>query len=119
MLYGGVLALAALNPLPWALPLLLVVAGIAMSVSNTSANALLQTQADPLLRGRTVSLYMLALRGGASLGNLLAGVSVSLLGIRNALLLNGALAFLTHFLIGRQWLREAGTVRKGIVERAG
>ena len=48
----------------------LVLAGIAMSVSNTSANSLLQAGRGPRLRGQTVSLYMLAMRGGMALGSL-------------------------------------------------
>ena len=40
-----------------------------MSISNTSANALLQATSLPRLRGQTVSFYMLALRGGVSIGS--------------------------------------------------
>jgi hypothetical protein len=35
---------------------------------------------------------MLARRGGISIGSLLAGLSVELLGLRNTLLINGALS---------------------------
>jgi predicted MFS family arabinose efflux permease len=87
------------------LPLLLVLAGLSMNVSNTSANAFLQARADPQLRGRTVSLYMLAMRGGLSVGSLLTGVAVSVMGVRTALLVNGVLAVAVHAGIGRQWLR--------------
>ena len=60
-----VLVLAALNPWFWGLPPLLVLAGAAMTVSNTAANSLLQATAEPGLLGQTVSLYMLAMRGGS------------------------------------------------------
>ena len=79
-----------------------------MSVGNTSANALLQAAAPPDLRGEAISMYMLAMRGGLSLGSLLTGVSVSLIGIREALLINGSLALLACFIVGRQWLRLPG-----------
>ena len=103
--YGLVLMLAALNPWFWGLPALLVLAGVSMSISNTSANSLLQATAVPALRGQTVSLYMLALRGGLSVGSLLTGVSISLLGVRHALLLNGALAVAAQLALGREWVR--------------
>lgn len=76
-----------------------------MSVSNTSANALLQEIAPLPLRGQAISMYMLAMRGGISLGSLLTGVSVSLVGIREALLINGTLALLAYAIVGRQWFR--------------
>lgn len=104
--FGVVMVLAALNPWYWGLPALLVLAGISMSVSNTSANSLLQASASSQLRGRTVSLFMLAMRGGNSLGGLMTGVSVSLLGVRHALSINGALAVLAIVIISRGWLRS-------------
>lgn len=104
--YGVILVLAALNPWFWGLPTLLLVGGIAMSVSNISANTLLQANTPPQLRGQTVSLHMLAMRGGLSLGSLLTGVSVSLFGVRHALLINGVLAAVAQVIVGREWLRS-------------
>ena len=102
---GGMTALAAINPWAHILPLLLMLAGFSMAVSNTSANSLLQATAPSRLRGRTVSLYMLAMRGGLSIGGLLSGMSADILGVRYALLVNGVLAFVAHVVIGRQWTR--------------
>jgi predicted MFS family arabinose efflux permease len=104
--YGAVVVAAALDPWFWALPALLVLAGISMSISNTSANTFLLTTADPRLRGRTVSLYMLAMRGGTSLGSLLTGVTVSLLGVQQALLVNGVLALALQLYISGRWLQR-------------
>ena len=84
-------ALASVAPWLWALPILLMMGGFSMAVSNTSANSLLQTTAPARLRGRIISLYMLAMRGGLSVGSLLAGVSANLPGVRYALLINGSL----------------------------
>ncbi len=102
---GVVLVLTAINPWFSALPVLLALAGAAMTVSNTAANSLLQIAAGARLLGRTVSLYMLALRGGISLGALLTGVAVSLLGVRHAILLNGALAIAVQSACAWSWLR--------------
>ena len=103
--YGAVLALTALNPWFWGLPPLLVLAGAAMTVSNTAANSLLQATADPQLLGQTVGLYMLAMRGGISLGALVTGAGVSLLGVQQALLLNGLVAVAAQAALTRMWLR--------------
>lgn len=79
-------------------------AGISMTMSNASANTLLQSSAPARIRGQTVSLFMLAVRGGVSIGSLATGMSVSLLGVREALLINGVLAALMQLAIGRAWM---------------
>ena len=107
VVYGGIVVLTALNPWPWALPLLFVGAGIAMTASNTCANALLQLMAHAQLRGQTVSLFTLAMRGGMSMGSLVTGLSVSSLGVREALLLNGLLAISLQLVLGHAWRRAA------------
>jgi len=98
-------ALTALNPWAWGLPALFVLGGVFMTSSSASANAHLQSMAPVALRGQTVSLFMLALRGGMAVGGLLTGASVSLLGVRHALLLNGVLALLAQCAVRRMWLR--------------
>jgi len=102
--YGFVVVAVALNATVWALPLLLMAAGLAMTVSNTSANSLLQGTAAPRLRGETASLYQLAMRGGLSIGSLLTGLCVSGFGIRLALLVNGMVAVAAQCAVLRLWL---------------
>jgi MFS family permease len=75
---------------------LLFFIGGAMVASNTAANTVLQSSIDGRIRGRVSSLYTLALRGGAPLGNLATGVVVSHWGVRTALLTNGILAVTCH-----------------------
>ena len=103
--YGVVVIAAALDPWYWVLPILVFLGGVSMTISNTAANTLIQTTATPELRGRTVSLYMLAIRGGMALGSIATGISVSLLGIRTGLAIDGVLAVLARAVIGRIWLR--------------
>jgi MFS family permease len=110
VLYGVVLISIALNPWESLLPVLLVVAGVTMSVTNTSANTFVQSAAAADLRGQAVSLFMLASRGGMALGALATGLSVELFGIRNALFINGGLAVAAQLLIGRQWRRPAARI---------
>ena len=80
-------------------------AGLAMTASNASANALLQSAAPARLRGQSVSLFMLAMRGGVALGGLVTGLTVSLLGVGEALLVNGVLALAANLVLGRAWSR--------------
>ncbi len=65
VLYGLLLSLVAMNRSLTLLSCLLVLCGAAMTVSNTLANSILQYTAHDRIRGRTSSLYMLAMRGGA------------------------------------------------------
>jgi MFS family permease len=103
--YGLIVVLAAITPWHWALPALFVLAGISMTASNASANALVQSAAPARTRGQSVSVFTLAIRGGGALGSLLTGISVGLLAIREALLVNGILAVAAHLAVARTWLR--------------
>lgn len=106
------LVLIAAYPRLWTLPLLMVVAGAAMTISNTAANALLQSSAPAGLLGRAASLFMLAMRGGLALGSLLTGLAVDLLGARQALLVDGILALLAQCVIGWAWMRTQRAPRR-------
>jgi MFS family permease len=110
--FGTTLALVAIDPWRSALPILMALAGLSMSITNISINTLLQTQFSTQLRGQAVSLFMLAMRGGLSLGSLLTGVSVSLLGVHQALLINGILAVAVQGVIGWGWFKNNGWHRK-------
>lgn len=104
--FGLAVAVAACNTSRWGLPLLYALAGVAMTVSNSSANALLQSQSLPITRGQTVSLFMLSMRGGMAIGGLLTGLTVSLLGVREALLINGVLAMVLQSGIALWWAKQ-------------
>ena len=104
--YAAVVAFSALDPWAWALPLLFGLAGFAMTASNASANALLQGSAPARIRGQTVSLFMLAMRGGVALGGLATGLVAGALGVREALLLDAAFALAAHAALRTRWLRS-------------
>ena len=103
--YGLILVLVGLNPWLRILPLLLGLCGAAMSVSSIASNTLIQANAPVALRGESVSLYMLAMRGGLAIGSLLTGASVNFFGVAHALLINGAVAVVAQILVGRYWQR--------------
>lgn len=105
LLHGIVLVLCAINPWFWALPVLLALAGAAMTIGNTAANSLVQATASTRLLGRTVSLYMLAMRGGMSIGALITGAGVSAFGVQRVLLLNGLVAILLQIALAGTWFR--------------
>jgi len=103
--YAAAVALCALAPGTWALAPLFALAGAAMTATNASANALLQSAAPARLRGQSASLFMLAMRGGLALGGLATGMLAGALGVRAALLLDAAAALAAHAALRRGWLR--------------
>ncbi len=106
ILCAATLIATALTPWRWLLPILLATAGATMTICNASANVVLQAAALPHALGQTVSLYLLAMRGGMSLGALATGVTVGWLGVRYALLLDGALAVAGQLTVALWWLRR-------------
>ena len=100
---GGVVCGCAVAPSLWLLPILVFLAGMTMTISNTSLNAFIQSTAPGHLRGRIVSLYMLAMRGGMALGSIATGLMIDLSGVRTGLLVDGALAVVVHLVLARTW----------------
>lgn len=91
----------------WQLAFLLIGSGFLLTVANTSANTFLQLQANNENRGQTTSLYMLALRGGLSLGNLTMGMFISLSNLQFAFMVSGMLAiFIQAFIFRRMFRRQ-------------
>lgn len=105
--YAAIVVAAAIDPWPWALPGLTFLGGALLTISNTTANTLLQATATPAIRGQTVGLYMLAIRGGMALGSLATGVATATLGVRTALGIDGGLAVVVVGVLGWQWTRSA------------
>lgn len=94
------ISLVALSPY-YALSLcLLFLAGFTFVSSNVIGNTILQTTVADTLRGRAVSIYALAFRGGAPIGSLLTGVMVEHFGVQVALSING-LGLLSVVLLAR------------------
>ncbi len=81
--------------------------GAAMTMSNTSANSILQSTADDRRRGATASLYMIAMRGGLALGNLATGAAAKKFGMTHVLIFDGALAVVAQLIIGLSWATRA------------
>jgi MFS family permease len=79
-LFGTVMALFSLSRTPALSATLLFVAGALLVMSFSLTTSLAQLLAPGELRGRVVSIYMVAFRGGSPLGGLAAGMLATQLG---------------------------------------
>jgi MFS family permease len=77
--------------------LVLFFGGLSMILSLAAINTLIQTLADEDKRGRVMSFYAMALMGTMPIGNLLAGSMASGIGIRNTMILGGAVTMISAF----------------------
>ncbi len=84
----GLIAFSLSSTLPLSLALLTVV-GFGMMVQMASSNTILQTIAEPHMRGRVMSFYSMAFMGMTPFGNLLAGSVAGAVGAPVTVLLGG------------------------------
>jgi predicted MFS family arabinose efflux permease len=81
---------------------LLFVAGWALVTAFSTLNSLVQEQAPDAFRGRILSIYGFAFRGGMPLGSLVAGAAVRSLGVGPVIgALSAALVVLAAVLYAR------------------
>jgi MFS family permease len=87
---------------------LLFFSGAALIVVFSMTASLVQLIVPDHLRGRVVSIYMVAFRGGAPLGSLAAGYAASLASAPTVLAVNGALVAIVaiYFLTRSQGIRD-------------
>lgn len=91
-LFGTAMALFSLSRTPGLSAALLFVAGALLVMSFSLTTSLAQLLAPGELRGRVVSIYMVAFRGGSPLGGLAAGMLATQVGSApTVLLVNGLL----------------------------
>jgi len=91
-LFGTAMALFSLSRTPALSGALLFVAGALLVMSFSLTTSLAQLLAPPELRGRVVSIYLVAFRGGSPLGGLASGWLVTQVGSAPAVLMvNGVL----------------------------
>lgn len=76
MFHGAVVFAAVHTRALWPATALLFAAGVSLSCAFSALNSLVQENAPDELRGRVVSIYGLAFRGGMPLGSLVAGFFV-------------------------------------------
>ncbi len=78
---------------PWAVAAVMGLAGLGMVLTLVGTNTLIQTAVPDDLRGRVISIYMLALLGSGPPGSYLTGWLMDVLGGRAAAGVLGLLAF--------------------------
>jgi MFS family permease len=92
--FGVAEIVAGLLPTYLTFALFAPVIGLCTITLLNSANATIQMEADPALRGRVMALYMTVVMGGTPIGSPLIGLIGENLGARWTLLLGGALVLL-------------------------
>ncbi|MBY0495227.1 MAG: MFS transporter [Cyanobacteria bacterium] len=89
-LFGTATALFSFSRTPWLSEIILFIAGSLLVMCTSLTTSLAQLLAPAELRGRVVSIYMLAFRGGSPLGGLASGWLVTQVGSApKVLLVNG------------------------------
>ena len=106
--FGLLITAFAICRIGWLSNLLLFLAGSALIVVFSMTASLVQLIVPDHMRGRVVSVYMVAFRGGMPLGSLWGGYAASLTSAPFVLAVNGALVSLVglYFLIRSHGVRE-------------
>jgi len=107
-LFGGFIAAFAMSRVWWWSCVLLFLGGAALIVVFSMTASLIQLIVPDHLRGRVVSIYMVAFRGGMPLGSLAGGYAASLSSAPHVLAVNGTLVSFValYFLIRSHGVRE-------------
>ena len=106
--FGVLLAGFAFSRITWLSNLLLFLDGAALLIVFSMTASLVQLIVPDHLRGRVVSIYMVAFRGGMPLGSLWGGYAATLSSAPYVLAVNGVLVSLVaaYFLIRSHGIRE-------------
>ncbi len=107
-IFGALVLAFAMSRVAWLSDLLLFATGAALLMVFSMTASLIQLIVPDDLRGRVVSIYMVAFRGGMPLGSLAAGWAASLASAPKVLAVNGALLLCvaTYFLVRSHGVRE-------------
>ena len=108
VVFGLIVAAFAMSRTLWLSEVLLFCAGIAAMLVTALTTSLVQLIVPDHLRGRVVSIYMVAFRGGMPLGSLATGFASNYVSVPVVLAINGGLVSLAglYFLLQNQRVRE-------------
>jgi MFS family permease len=106
--YGVLIIAFAISRVLWLSDLLLFFTGVALMVVFSTVTSLVQLIAPNDMRGRVMSIYMLAFRGGMPLGSLVSGYLATFIGAPMVIGINGALLVMVaaYFLMRSHGVRE-------------
>jgi MFS family permease len=107
--YGLLIIAFAASRVLWLSDLLLFFTGMALMIVFSTVTSVIQLIAPNEMRGRVMSIYMLAFRGGMPLGSLVSGYFATYIGAPLVIGINGGLLVLVavYFLIRSHGVREA------------
>jgi len=106
--FGALVTAFALSRIIWLSDLLLFCTGATLLMTFSMTSSLVQLIVPDNLRGRVMSIYMVAFRGGMPLGSLAAGYVASVTSAPLVLEINGVLIMCvaTYFLVRSHGVRE-------------
>ncbi|RPK93652.1 MULTISPECIES: MFS transporter [Streptomyces] len=105
----GLLEIAAsLSPWVWLFSILLVPIGMLGLTTNITANTSVQMAADPEMRGRVMSLYMMVFAGGTPVGAPIVGWISDTYGARTGFAAGGAISVVAALGVGFALARVGG-----------
>jgi len=109
-IYGVLIIAFAVSRVLWISDVLLFFTGAALMVVFSTVTSLVQLIAPNEMRGRVMSIYMLAFRGGMPIGSLVSGWLAKFWGAPMVIGVNGALLIVVavYFLARSHGIREAG-----------
>jgi MFS family permease len=107
--YGVLIVAFSMSRLLWLSDILLFLTGAALMIVFSTVTSLVQLIAPNEMRGRVMSIYMLAFRGGMPLGSLVSGYLAGYIGAPLVLSINGGLLVVVavYFLLKSHGVREA------------
>ena len=107
-IYGMFIVAFAVSRTLWLSNVLLFLTGAALMVVFSTVTSLVQLIAPNEMRGRVMSIYMVAFRGGMPLGSLASGFAATYISAPLVLEINGVLLVLVavYFLIRSHGIRE-------------
>jgi predicted MFS family arabinose efflux permease len=108
-LYGLFILAFALSRTLWLSDILLFLTGGALMVVFSTVTSLIQLIAPNEMRGRVMSIYLVAFRGGMPLGSLTSGYLATLIGAPHVIAINGVLLVVVaaYYLVRSHGVREA------------
>jgi MFS family permease len=108
-IYGLLILAFSMSNVLWLSELLLFLTGAALMMVFSTVTSLIQLIAPNEMRGRVMSIYMVAFRGGMPLGSLVSGYLATSLGAPVVIGINGVLLVVVagYFLVFSPGVREA------------
>ena len=108
LIFGGLITAFAFSRIFWLSSVLLFLSGAALLMVFSMTSSLVQLIVPDHLRGRVVSIYMVAFRGGMPLGSLASGFAATFVPAPTVLAINGVLVSLVaiYFFVKSHGVRE-------------